>query len=398
MKGLAPSACSSRITHLAMVAILAMPLLPQPTAIACPDFTRARTSGRWNSLATVAGMSPRCVPSNFWRTLTMRGRATSSPPAMFTSILSSIIAFSSGRLIVGHHVRPFGDYGQRVFAAAFDAVLQSFFDRVDQIDASERTIRRPQAAGIQMHSAGFHRLELHLRLPLVDVGKLLAADVGEKSFSAERDQAPLRVGILVRAESLGTLRHDQQIAAGFEDVDRSDHAFHRLVVRFVQGVAGGAGDDRLETPADRHACVMLRELDGLAMAVEDLAVIDERQPSMLVDDGVYRQHRPQHAHDLELLLVQRVAIENAVVGLGVRHETRAVEGRDGVPMRDARGDDLAPAGIAGHEMRFDQSGRDFQIGLDEAAIKFDRRSPRRAAEVDMSRVVAREVIHYAHGL
>src|SRR5258708_15034208 len=315
MNGLAASACNSRITHLVMVAMLATPRLPQPTAITCPGFTVPRTSGRWNSRATVAGMSPRCVASNFWRTLTMRGRATSSPPAMLTSIRSSIIAFSSGRLVVGHDIRPFRDYSQGVIPALFDAALQSVFDRVDQVDAGEGTIRRPQAAGIQMHGTGFHRLQLPLRLPPVYVGKLLAADVGKESVCAERDQAALRIGIFVRSEALGTLRQDHQVAAGLEDVNRSDHAFHRLVVRLVQRIAGGAGDHGLEAAADRHARVTLGERDGLAMALDDLAVIDKRQPPMLVDDGIHRQHRPEHAHDRDLLLVQRIAFQDAVFSL-----------------------------------------------------------------------------------
>ena len=47
------------------------------------------------------------------------------------------------------------------------------------------------------------------------------------------------------------------------------------------------------------------------MAFDDLAVRDEDQLALLVDDGVERQDVAEHAHDLELLLVQRIADEIA---------------------------------------------------------------------------------------
>ena len=125
----------------------------------------------------------------------------------------------------------------------------------------------------------------------------------------------------------------------------------------------------------------------------DLAEIDEREPPLLVDHGVQRQGAAQHPHDLELLLVQRIAFEHAVLGLGMRHEARAVEGRDGVLVGDAGRDHLAAAGVARHEMRLDQAGRDPQVRLDEAPVELDRRAPgRRRAEIDMRRIVTREVV------
>ena len=60
---------------------------------------------------------------------------------------------------------------------------------------------------------------------------------------------------------------------------------------------------------------------------------------------------------------------------------------------DAWRDDLAAARPAGHEMRFDQTGGDTQIRLDEAAVELDRRSTRRGdAEIDMIGVVARIMV------
>src|SRR3977135_4318872 len=118
-------------------------------------------------------MSPRCAASNFWRTLIIRGRATSSPPAMFTSILSSITFLSSGGLIVGHDIRSLGNHRQRMIPAAFDAALQRFLPRMDHVDPREHALARWQAAAVQMHRAVLHGLQLHLGLPFIDIGKLL---------------------------------------------------------------------------------------------------------------------------------------------------------------------------------------------------------------------------------
>jgi hypothetical protein len=45
-----------------------------------------------------------------------------------------------------------------------------------------------------------------------------------------------------------------------------------------------------------------------------------------------------------------------------------------------------------HEVRFDETGGDLEVGFDEAAVELDRRSARRPAQIDMVQVVAREVI------
>ena len=53
-------------------------------------------------------------------------------------------------------------------------------------------------------------------------------------------------------------------------------------------------------------------------------------------------------------------------------------------MGDARGDHLAAAGVAGHEVGLDQTRRDPGVGLDEPPIELDRRlAPRCNPEIDV---------------
>ena len=97
-------------------------------------------------------------------------------------------------------------------------------------------------------------------------------------------------------------------AAGLEDVERRHHPLHRLVVRLVQRMsrggghhgAGSAGPPARGSTSDTksHRCEMARD---------HLAEIDVDEIAVVVDHGVERVDLAQHAHDLELLLVQRVA-------------------------------------------------------------------------------------------
>ena len=113
---------------------------------------------------------------------------------------------------------------------------------------------------------------------------------------------------------------------------------------------------------------------------------------MFVDHRVKCIHLAQHFHDRELFFVQRIAFEDAIGRARMGHEARAVESGDGFLVCHTRGNYLAPAGPARHEMRLDQPRRDANIRLDESAIKFDRGAVRRFAKVNVIFIVAREMI------
>src|SRR5262245_17998981 len=112
MNGFAPSAFNSAITCLAQSPILAMPRLPQPTAIVMPGLILARTSERSNCSATVCATLSTLTVLNFWRMWTMRGNGMSRPPAMLTSMRSPIISCPpSGASLLFYSVRRGGDQG-----------------------------------------------------------------------------------------------------------------------------------------------------------------------------------------------------------------------------------------------------------------------------------------------
>ena len=129
------------------------------------------------------------------------------------------------------------------------------------------------------------------------------------------------------------------------------------------------------------------------MAAHDLAKIHVSEIAIVVDNCVETVEIAKLADNFELFFVKRIANQIALNGERIFHETRGMEGADGLVMGDARCDDLAAAGPASHEMRFDQAGSDTQIRLDETAVEFSRRSPRRGkSEIDMISVIARIMV------
>ena len=142
----------------------------------------------------------------------------------------------------------------------------------------------------------------------------------------------------------------------------------------------------------------LDELDRGEVAFDDLAEGDEDQLALLVDDRVEGEHVAEHADDLELFLVQRIAGEIARHGRRVLHEGGGVERPDRIGVGNAGRDDLAPAGVAGHEVRLDQAGGDPHLRLDEAPVELHRHAaPRGPPEIDMGGIVAREMVFDPHG-
>ncbi len=249
-----------------------------------------------------------------------------------------------------------------------------------------------------MHATSFHRLQLHLRLPFVDVGELLTADVCEETFHAHTYQTALRIGVFFRTQSFRALGDHHQVAAGLENVHRTDHAFYGLVISRVERIAGGAGDHGVEATLDRYLGVAPDKRNCFEVARNDLAVVYERQAAMLVDHGVHCQHVAELAYDLELLFVQRIALEHAVVRLRMRHEAGTVKCGYRVLVRHSRRDHFAPAREAGHEVRLHQPGGDSHVSLDETAVQFYRRAARRRSEIYMVGVVAGEVVRHIYGV
>ena len=113
---------------------------------------------------------------------------------------------------------------------------------------------------------------------------------------------------------------------------------------------------------------------------------------MLIDNRIDGKHPSQHAHNIQLLFVQRIAVEDAIVCLGMGHESRIVEGGDGVAMRNTGSNDLAATRISCHEMRLHQARRDLEVSGNKTSIKFDTGAATSDSQIHMIIVIAREMV------
>ena len=277
------------------------------------------------------------------------------------------------------------------------AVARELSTRIDRLDTGEATLIGIEAGRVELHAPRPQRLQLHLGLPFVDVGKALGEERLQERVGSEVDEPLLGGAKLGRPEALGAGRGDDQRAARREDIERSDHAFHRLIIGLVERRAGSRREHRGKAPPHRHPRALGDELDRGEVAGDHLAEIDVHQIAVLVDHRVERVDVAQHPHDRELLLVQRVPGKIALDRRRILHEARAVERADRVLVCDTGRDHLAAPGVAGHEMRLDQPGRDAQVGVDEPAVELDRRAaPRGNAEIDVRGMVAGEMVFDAH--
>src|SRR5262249_51445968 len=131
---------------------------------------------------------------------------------------------------------------------------------------------------------------------------------------------------------------------------------------------------------DRHADHLLDEADALLPRFDHVAGADPRDSPLAVDADIDDEIAAGHLSDARVLLVDRVAFEEAAIGLRMLQKARPVPDLDGFQRGDTRADHLATARIAGHQVRLNESGRDFQVRLDVAAIDPGRDAVRSGAE------------------
>ena len=98
--------------------------------------------------------------------------------------------------------RTFGNHRDRTIGGVRERGGHRGIDRLDVLDAGETSLLVTQAGRVELHASCAQRLQLHLGLPLVDVGELLfASNVLQECVGAKCAQTLLRVPELRRAEA-----------------------------------------------------------------------------------------------------------------------------------------------------------------------------------------------------
>ncbi len=75
-----------------------------------------------------------------------------------------------------------------------------------------------------------------------------------------------------------------------------------------------------------------------------------------------------HPGDSGVLFVDRVAVENPAIGVGMFEQFRAVPALDGLERSDSWTDQLTATGVAGHQVGLDQTGGDLQVGTNVSGV------------------------------
>src|SRR5262249_36497002 len=156
--------------------------------------------------------------------------------------------------------------------------------------------------------------------------------------------------------------------------------FHRLIPRRVERVAGAAGDHHLARRRHTDLDDALDEPNALFPRLDHVPRANPGDAALPVEADVDNEVAACHQGDARVLLVDRVALDEAAIGLGVLQETRPVPDLYRLQGGDAGADDLAAAAVARHQVRLDQPGRDLQVGAEVAAVEPDRHAVGRLAQ------------------
>src|SRR5512143_1431278 len=109
-----------------------------------------------------------------------------------------------------HDIRSFGDDGERRIAGARERLRDGIVDGFDALDAGERALLLAEPGRVELHAARAHRLELHLGLPLVDVGEALGEERLQERVGADLHEALLCGAEVARAETFRARGGDDQ--------------------------------------------------------------------------------------------------------------------------------------------------------------------------------------------
>ncbi len=160
-------------------------------------------------------------------------------------------------------------------------------------------------------------------------------------------------------------------------------SLHGLIESGVERIAGATGHDHIDRLGDRIDDHAADELDPFQKRRLHVAGDPLERPPLGVDHHVDDEIAAGVAGDPGVFLMDRIALQDAAIGLGMLEEIGTVPNLDRFQRGDAGADQLPPAGKAGHQMRLDQAGRDLQVGLDVAAVDPDRHAARAFAQIRM---------------
>ena len=117
-----------------------------------------------------------------------------------------------------------------------------------------------------------------------------------------------------------------------------------------------------------------------------------RKILLIVDHRVHDKVAAGQSGDGRAFFVDRIAFETAATRMGMLDKRRTMPNFHGVQPRDAGTNQFSSAGKAGHEVRLDQAGGDFQIGRYVTRVDPRGHAVRRNAKERVLRTFLTEMI------
>ena len=233
-----------------------------------------------------------------------------------------------------------------------------------------------------------------LQLPLIDRYRSAFDALQKPGVGEPAAQHPRELG---RARALRTLRNQQNRSARLHDVGCRGHALDALVIREVERVAGRGRDRRVHRFIQCFEQHARYELHSAAMRLFRVSGEHARNRPVAGQRHVQHEIVARHSRNLQELAMQRVVLRRTLHGARIPHEFRTVQHLDGLLRGQPRSNQLPAARIAQHEMRFDETERDVQIGRGESLVDIHGRTRLSRAEVAVGRKVSGVMVHNAVG-
>ena len=222
---------------------------------------------------------------------------------------------------------------------------------------------------------------LDLGLPLFGPDKAWGGQQGQ-DFLRTRGVAEEAVKRTTGGDAFTAFAGEDESSMLLEDARASGHAFDTLVKVEVERVARVGGDDDVEGRFDALHRGLADELVAGLVSLEEIAREDPGQLALFVQGDVQEETGADAQGDVSEFFPERVAHRDAKGGARIADVPRAVVAHDRLKRGAARHDALGSATEAGKEVRFNETGDDTEVGLDEVAVDEGGRAVTGGAELD----------------
>ena len=177
------------------------------------------------------------------------------------------------------------------------------------------------------------------------------------------------------------------------DVGCRTHTLDGLVEREIERISRRCRDGGIYRSLERLEHYAGDEIGPGSM--RQLRVSGENAGNRTVarQGHIHQEIVPRQPGNLEQLTMQRVVVDRALDSPRVPDELRAVQHLDGLLSGQPGGNQLAPARVAQHEMRFDETEREVEVGGDEPLVNVHRSAGLGGPEMAVGREIPGVVVH-----